>query len=1044
MPQPGITPPTEPPQLRFHVPLEASHLLRARERLRDYLREYCASRGLIDDVVLCIEEACTNAIRHSGAHDDMQITLGFSGERLVALVKDSGRGFDTDRFDPHVVPDLRRDHGRGLFIIASLMDELELRCENGLEVRMTKRAVAQCDRFALESGLDEGGGDRPSHRQTRLRAMLEEIDEGFIGLDWEYRQVHVNETACRMLRRSADELLGRTPWEVWPDLVGSDVARSSHEAMELGRPSTVEHVTATGRWFELRTYPTSAGVSVYLRDISERKRKEAERDRYLADLHESEARSELLAHVASALLTGDGPQRLIESLCRRVMAHLDCQVFLNFVTDDEAGGLHLNAFAGIPDNEARRLEWLDYGSAVCGRAARDRVRIVAEQIGATSDAGTAPLRSLGIQAFVCHPLLSQGRLLGTLAFGTRTRDHFSDDALSLMNTVADHVTIALARTQGAQAEQALNESERRFLDSEERYRRLFESMQEPFCLAEMVRAEGRAVDVRWLEANPAFVSLLGREREEVLGKRLRELVPNLDPAWIEVLEQVAASGAATRFDHDSSALERYFEIFAFRVDADRVGVMVTDATEREEARRERERLVERLQRQHDELQAQSEASQAQSEALRAQAQELRAQAEAAHRHTALADALNTIDGLIHSTHDFDEIMQRALEQGAGALRADAGTIEVREESSWVVRYQHGFSAGDVGLRQTEAEAPSATGAWATMRPVAVGDLAQVEPLNGGFVRSRGVRSILAAPLIVRQRVTGCLLFYGRRPRTFSEAEIDFVRKLGVTVSLATDNARLYQQEHDVAQVLRAALLKLPGQITGLRYAHRYHAAVEPAHVGGDFYDLFELDHGLVGVAIGDISGKGLEAAVLTSLVKNTLRAHAAEKGKTPADVVALTNTVLARETAAEIFATVFFAMLDRRDGRLVYCNAGHPAIAVARVDGEVAGLPATSPLIGAFTDFSYTNAETYLACDDLLFLYTDGLTEARRDQDMFGESRVFEMIGKLRVFAPNIVVSRVIDSAVAFAGGGLRDDLAVLALQRLELPGPSQQKLTFT
>jgi serine phosphatase RsbU (regulator of sigma subunit) len=501
---------------------------------------------------------------------------------------------------------------------------------------------------------------------------------------------------------------------------------------------------------------------------------------------------------------------------------------------------------------------------------------------------------------------------------------------------------------------------------------------------------------------------------------------------------------ATRFCHDSTTFERHFEIFAFRVDADRVGVMVTDATEREEARREREQLVERLQRQHEELQAQSEALRAQTEALRAQTQELRAQAEAARRHTALADALNTIDGLIHSTHDFDEIMRRALEQGAEALRADAGTIEVREESSWVVRYQHGFSADDVGLRQTEAEAPSATRAWATMKPVAVGDLAQVEPLNGGFVRSRGVRSILAAPLIVRQRVTGCLLFYGRRPRTFSEAEIDFVRKLGVTVSLATDNARLYQQEHDVAQVLRAALLKLPGQIAGLRYAHRYHAAVEPAHVGGDFYDLFELDHGLVGVVIGDISGKGLEAAVLTSLVKNTLRAHAAEKGKTPADVVTLTNTVLARETAAEVFATVFFAMLDRRDGRLVYCNAGHPAIAVARVDGEVAGLPATSPLIGAFTDFSYANAETYLACGDLLFLYTDGLTEARRGQDMFGESRVFAMIGRLRVFAPGVVVGRVIDSAVAFAGGGLRDDLAVLALQRLELPGPSQQKLTFT
>ncbi len=905
VPQTSASRQTASPQLRFHVPLEASHLLRARERLRDYLGEYCASSELIDDIVLCIEEACANAIRHSGAHDDMEIALRFADDgRLVALVKDAGQGFDVESFDPHAAPDPACDHGRGLFIIASFMDELELRSDAGLEVRMAKRVLAQCESDTLESGLGETGGETggvAGHRQRRLRAMLEEIDEGFLGLDWEYRQVYVNETACRMVGRTLDELLGRTPCEVWPELVGSDAERSCRQAMELGKPSTVEYAIDAEHWFELRVYPTAIGVSVYLRDVSERKRKEAERDRYLADLRESEARSELLAHVASELLASDDPQGLIEDLCRQVMARLDCQAFLNFVADSGAGRLHLNAYAGIRSDEAHAIEWLDYGARISGLVARDRVRLVIEKIGATSDARTDLLASYGLRAFACHPLLSQGRVLGTLAFGTRTRDHFSDDDLALMATVADHVASAAVR-----------------------------------------------------------------------------------------------------------------------------------AT----AQREREELVERLQRQGEELRARTET-------LRAQARELRAQADLARRQTALADALNTINGLIHSTHDFDEIMRRALEQGARVLGADAGTIEVLEDGFWVVHYQYGFSADEIGLRQSESDAPSATRAWVTMQPVAVGDLALDEPLNGGFVRARGLRSVLAAPLIVRQRVTGCLLFYGRRPREFSEPELDFVRKLGVTVSLATDNARLYQQEHDVAQVLRAALLKLPNRIAGLNYAHRYHAAVEPAHVGGDFYDLFELDHGLVGVVIGDISGKGIAAAVLTSLVKNTLRAHAAEKGKTPADVVALTNVVLTRETAAEIFATVFFAMLDRRDGRLVYCNAGHPAIVVARADGEVAVLPATSPLIGAFTDFSYANAETTLACDDLLFLYTDGLTEARREQTVFGEPRVYEMVRRLRAFAPDVLIDRVIDSAVAFSGGGLRDDLAVLALRRLELPGPSQQKLTY-
>ena len=101
------------------------------------------------------------------------------------------------------------------------------------------------------------------------------------------------------------------------------------QTVDRGAPERVP-----GRWFEVRGLPDRVGVSVYLRDISERKRKEAERDRYLAELRESKARSELLAHVASELLASDDPQGLIEELCRQVMAHLDCQAFLNFVADE--------------------------------------------------------------------------------------------------------------------------------------------------------------------------------------------------------------------------------------------------------------------------------------------------------------------------------------------------------------------------------------------------------------------------------------------------------------------------------------------------------------------------------------------------------------------------------------------------------------------------------------------------------------------------------------------------------------------------------------
>jgi anti-sigma regulatory factor (Ser/Thr protein kinase) len=131
------------PRLRFLIAPEAALLLRARDRVRDYLLQHGAERPLIDDVVLCVEEACTNAIRHSQAADDIEISLEFADGDLVALVRDNGRGFDVDAFDPEALPDLSSDRGRGLYLISHLSDEMELRRDGGLEVRMVKKAVTR-------------------------------------------------------------------------------------------------------------------------------------------------------------------------------------------------------------------------------------------------------------------------------------------------------------------------------------------------------------------------------------------------------------------------------------------------------------------------------------------------------------------------------------------------------------------------------------------------------------------------------------------------------------------------------------------------------------------------------------------------------------------------------------------------------------------------------------------------------------------------------------------------------------------------------------
>ncbi|MDD5167772.1 MAG: GAF domain-containing protein [Syntrophales bacterium] len=203
-------------------------------------------------------------------------------------------------------------------------------------------------------------------------------------------------------------------------------------------------------------------------------------------------RLELLSYTASRLLTNDRPQQIIEELCLKVMEFLDCQAFFNFLVDEQSGRLHLNACAGIPTEIVREIEWLDFGVAVCGCAARDGSRIIAENIPETLDVRTELVKSFGITAYACHPLMDRNHVIGTLSFGTRTQTAFTADDLAMMKLVADQVAIALSRVRAMEALQ----------ESEERYRYLIESF--PYGI--IVHHEGR-----FLYANSSALRMLGAE-----------------------------------------------------------------------------------------------------------------------------------------------------------------------------------------------------------------------------------------------------------------------------------------------------------------------------------------------------------------------------------------------------------------------------------------------------------------------------------------------------------------------------------------------------
>jgi GAF domain-containing protein len=412
----------------------------------------------------------------------------------------------------------------------------------------------------------------------------------------------------------------------------------------------------------------------------------------------------------------------------------------------------------------------------------------------------------------------------------------------------------------------------------------------------------------------------------------------------------------------------------------------------------------------------------------------------------LNEQLTHIDETLHSTLEFDEIVRQVLGMVATAMEAESLRILSRENDGWVVRFVHRSDEADVGRRVSDEEIPHGLLAAGTGHPLAIEDAMGDPRFGPQLARRSAIRSVVAVPLMLRGEAARLLFVnYHTRPHHFTSKEIDFVSHLGASLSLALRNAEAYESEHHVARTLQEALVALPQNVPGILMAHAYQSATHSTRVGGDFYDVFELDHGLLGVVVGDVSGKGLDAAVLTALVKNTLRVHAVVKGNTPAQVVRQVNTVLVKESRPETFVTLFFGILDRRDGRIVFCNAGHPPALVLRGDGSVVRLQANSPIAGAFASVTFADSEAHVGLDELLFLYTDGLTEARSEGQLYGEERVFVQLAREADTEPEGAITRVMTDCVAFAGGRLSDDVAVLAVKRVPLPAstPVQQKLAL-
>lgn len=313
----------------------------------------------------------------------------------------------------------------------------------------------------------------------------------------------------------------------------------------------------------------------------------------------------------------------------------------------------------------------------------------------------------------------------------------------------------------------------------------------------------------------------------------------------------------------------------------------------------------------------------------------------------------------------------------------------------------------------------------------LGGIAQT-PEHLELMRKMGYHSAVVVPLVARGRTLGALsLLRMEDGIPYGSDDLALAEELARRAALAVDNARLFESTRDLARTLQRSLLPhaLP-DIPGLRISARYRAAERGHEVGGDFYDAFAIDERRWGITIGDVCGKGAEAAALTALARYTIRAFA---DRDPGRVLTRLNQAVIREQEVleGRFLTCLFAVawFEGQELHLELAVGGHPAPLVMRDAGTTERVSASGPLIGLLGGAQFPTARVVLRPGDTLLLYTDGLTDAHAPERILSESDLLELLSAAHGLHGDRLAEHI--ERAATLGQAARDDIALLVVEPL-------------
>jgi len=408
-------------------------------------------------------------------------------------------------------------------------------------------------------------------------------------------------------------------------------------------------------------------------------------------------------------------------------------------------------------------------------------------------------------------------------------------------------------------------------------------------------------------------------------------------------------------------------------------------------------------------------------------------------------AARQLRGLYEISHSFAESLslQATLDAVARSMvelfGVDAAAIRMPDErgESLDVRAVH---VADAKLADTAPKllgrpqpmsAPTARRLLRSGRPIllvpgiATGDDAHrfLEP----FLAQGSTAAVL--PLVTPGEILGTLTLLSLDPaKPIDHDTLDAAMTVSGQAALAIDNARLYQQQKDFSEMMQHSLLprELPA-VPGLEVGHVYESSAR-VDVGGDIYDFLTLEDGRLAIILGDVTGKGIQAAADMAMAKFSFRALA-RMNPEPADFLARANEVIVDEIGGGKFITMLYVLVDPKTRTISCASAGHPAARLVDRDGNVTPLAGSGLALGIEPDQEYETEQAQLEPGVSVVLYTDGVPEARRDGELYGEERLDELLRRCADLGPQELAEAILAECRDFAGGELGDDCALVCLR---------------